>query len=262
MIIRHLCSIGLLVYAGLGLCACASPETKMNSGLWHYNAGLYGQAIPLLLSGTPEIERDNPSDPRLPTAYIALGEMAVASKENKRAEDFYNKALTAARTYHPQDSQLNRNALVHTGNFLRNQGRASDALPLLVDAAAISSSYPATLRRLHAIDLDNLSLAYSGIQDHAKATVTNKRALDVLSGLEQSSEVKATTGVVLFNAAYGLTEQGRTSEADVLYRQSLTLVSTYGEQWRKNVVLFNYATFLRKAGRNAEAQALESQIKK
>lgn len=262
MMTRSLHLFGVLIFVCLGIVACTSAGTKLDSGLWHFKAGLYRQAIPLLLSGTPDIERADPSDPRLPTAYVALGDMAVADKENQRAEEFYNKALKAAKTKHSQDPVLNRNALVHAGNFLRSQGRFTEALPLLTDATTISGREASMPRLLHANDLDNLSLAYSGMQDQVKADATSQRALEVLGGLEQSADVKASKGIVLYNAAYRMAEQGHDSEADAYYRESLALVSAYGEQWRKNVVLSNYATFLRKVGRHSEAATLDGQIKK
>ncbi len=250
------------VLSFMALTACTSTTTKLDSGLWHYNAGLYGEAIPRLLSAVPDVERTNPSDPRLPTAYVALGDMAAADKENKKAEEFYSKALLVAKTKHPEDTTLNRNALVHAGNFLRAQGRAAEALPMLLSAASISERVTSIPRLLYAIDLDNLSLAYDDTKNSSEADEASGRALEIMSGLDQTNEVIAAKAVVLYNAALRLEARGSNAEAEEDYRQALMHVSANGEQWRKNVVLSNYALFIRKMGRDAEAKGLEDQMKK
>jgi tetratricopeptide (TPR) repeat protein len=246
----------------MAVAGCATSTTKLDSGLWHFNAGLYGEAIPRLLSAVPDVERTNPTDPRLPTAYVALGDMAAADREDKKAEEFYNKALALAKTKHPENTTLNRNALVHAGNFLLDQKRPTEALPLLLSAAAISERETSIPRLLYAIDLDNLSLAYDGAKDNVRGDEASSHALEIMSGLNQTNEVVAAKAVVLYNAARRLAEIGRNAEAEAYYRQALANVAANGEQWRKNVVLSNYAQFLKKAGRADEAKGLEDQVKK
>jgi len=251
-----------VLLACVAVTGCTTADTKLDSGLWHFNAGLYGEAIPRLLSAVPDVERSNPTDPRLPTAYVALGDMAAADKEDKRAEEYYNKALVLAKTRHPVDTRLNRNALVHAGNYLRGQKRPAEAMPLLLAATSISERVGSVPRLLYAIDLDNLSLAYADTKDYVKADEASRQALEIMSGLDQTSEIVAAKAVVLYNAATRLAELGRDAEAEAYYREALAHVADNGEQWRKNVVLSNYAQFLRKAGREAEAKALEDQVKK
>jgi len=248
--------------ACIAVTGCITADTKLDSGLSHFNAGLYGEAIPRLLSAVPDVERSNPTDPRLPTAYEALAVMAAADKENERAEEYYNKALVLAKTRHPADTTLNRNALVHAGNYLLDQKRPAEALPLLLEATSISERVGSMPRLLYAIDLDNLGLAYDGTKDYVKADEAGRHALEIMSGLDQTKEVVAARAVVLYNAAARLAELGKDAEAEAYYQQALAHVADNGEQWRKNVVLTSYAQFLRKAGREAEAKALEDQVKK
>jgi len=255
--VKRWCVIGTLALVQ-ALAGCASSGSQVDSGLWHHNAGLSNQAIPRLLSGVPALERSNPADPRLPTAYVALGDLASADRSFDAADGFYKKALQSARTYHPANATLNRNARVHGGNFLRAQGRNVEAIPLLTEAVAISEGDASMPRILYAIDLDNLSVAYGSLPDDARAQQLSQRALDVLDGIEQTHAVKATRGVVLYNAAYRLAEKGQDAQAETYYRQSLAAVSAYGEKWRARVVRDAYATLLRKMGREAEAAALDA----
>ena len=88
------------------------------------------------------------------------------------------------------------------------------------------------------------------------------RALEIMSGLDQTNEVVAAKAVVLYNAALRLGARGRNEEAENDYRQALMHVSANGEQWREKVVLSHYALFLHKMGRDAEAKGLEDQMKK
>lgn len=173
--IRRSRVLGVLLIAQGLLIGCMSSETKVDSGLWHFNAGLYAQAIPLLVDGVPALEQKEPLDPRIPTAYVALGDMAAADKKTEMADNFYKRAVQTTRAHHPSNHVLNRNSLVHAGNFFLTQSRFAEALPLLAEAAAISGQDNTMPRLLYAIDLDNLSLAYSGLHreveaDHAQAS--------------------------------------------------------------------------------------------
>ncbi len=239
------------------LCACVTTDSDLNSGIWHYRAGLYGEAIPRLLRSVPALERSNPADPRLPDAYVALGDMAAADKRLDLAEQFYGKAVAAATSHHADVTWLNRNAAVHAGNFFLNQNRFTEALPLLQRAARLSENDAGTPRVLHAIDLDNLSVAQAGLKDYAQADVSSTGALRLLDTLEPSPQHLATRGVVLYNRAMLLADQGQVAEADAAFKQALALVTQNGEAWRRKVIVVEYGAFLRKQGREADAKALE-----
>ncbi len=247
---------GLLLVAALLLAGCASSGDRVNSGLWHHQAGLWAQAGPRLADGVPALERQNPADPRLPTAYLALGDMAAAAGRPEAADDDYGHALRSARTYHAGNPTLLRNALVRRGNFLRERGRAAEAIALLSEAEAISAREADVPKVLNAIDLDNLSVAYQTVPDLPQAERLSRRALAVLDTLEQTPAVGSTRGVVLYNAACGLAQAGRDAEAEALYRQALPLVSKGPDRWRVEVVRKQYAQLLQKMGRDAEAKAM------
>lgn len=251
---------GLLLAATL-LAGCASSVDQVSSGLWHHQAGLWAQAGPRLVDGVPALERQNPADPRLPTAYLALGDMAAAAGRHDVADDNYGRALRAARAYHAGNPTLLRNALVHRGNFLRERGRAAEAIALLSEAEAISARETSVPKVLNAIDLDNLSVAYQAVPDFPQAERLSRRALAVLDTIEQTPAVGSTRGVVLYNAAYGLAEVGRNAEAEALYRQALPLVSKGPDRWRVEVVRKQYAQLLRKMGREAEAKTMAGPVR-
>jgi tetratricopeptide (TPR) repeat protein len=240
------------------LAACSSPASNVDSGLWHFNAGLYGHAIPKLRQGVGPLEQDNPNDPRLTTAYVALGDMAAQDKEYELAANFYRKAVELARTRHSGVATLRRNSLVHAGNFFRSRGKLAEALPLLAEAAAISGKESAIPRVLHAIDLDNLAVAYASRGDFEEAARHTDKALSILSAEEKTPQTLATRGVVLYNASHNLAQQGRDSEAEAGYKQALTLLTQHGEPRRVKIVTSNYAALLRKLGRAEEAASLEA----
>jgi tetratricopeptide (TPR) repeat protein len=243
------------------LAGCATSGENVNSGIWHYNAGLWDQAIPRLLSGVPTLEAESPSDARLPTAYVALGDMAAARQAPEKAEEFYNKALLASRTYHARDEVLLRNSLVHAGNFLLDQKRYQEAVPLLAEAAA-TSRRNASIPILAAADLDNLSRALAGAGRNAEADAARQHSLSILDSLPPAREVHATRGVVLYNLAYLQAEQNRPVEADENYKRALSLLTANGSPNQINIALRNYAVFLRSLGRLDEASQLESQVRR
>lgn len=93
--------VALIILSGLLLGGCASTESNINSGLWHYDAGLYGEAIPRLLDATADFEKTNPTDERVSRSYLALGVMAESSKLYEKAETYLLKALKTAKSTSP-----------------------------------------------------------------------------------------------------------------------------------------------------------------
>lgn len=259
---HFLCLLLMLILVG-----CATTNQNINSGLWHYNAGLWNQALPRLLSSVPELEKSNPKDPRLSNALIALGNMAMGYKEFGKAEDYFKRALKAAESQEPQNDNLMREALVHAGNFYLNQKRYSESEPFLKRAVIISEQNKSIPRIIFAIDSDNLGLAYTGQGKHADGNALSQNALKVLNDLVPSNDVKETRGIILYNLGYSYAEQKRFAEAETLYQQALGELSpagkpAIGEQLRINTILTNYAVLLKQQGRTEEAKALEQQIRK
>jgi len=252
------CSLyAVCAWAALVIAGCASTEESVGSGLWHYNAGLYPQAALRLIRSVPELERSSPADPRVLSGYLALGRMASADRAFEPASNYYKKAMQVARTHHSADTTLTRNALVETGLFFAGRDQFADAVPLLQEAVGISQRDTTVPRMLYAIDLDNLAMAQSGAKNFALASSNSNRSLQVLDGLSPTKEVQATRGVVLYNRAFALAEQGQVDAADSTYRESLALITANAEAWRRKVVVANYAKFLRTLGRESEAKAVE-----
>ncbi|MBT0665437.1 tetratricopeptide repeat protein [Geobacter pelophilus] len=249
-----------------GLFGCASADQQMNSGLWHYDAGLWGEAAPRLINSVPEIEKSNPNDPRLSTALIALGEMSAGSGRYDLSEDFFRRAVKVAEAQLPPDEVLIRNASVHTGYYYLGQNRPAEAAPLFTRAAKLSEKYSGDKRVLHAVDLDNIGVALTSQGLHKDGNEVSQRALRILDDLPLQKEVEKTRAVIFYNLAYSYVEQTRFAEAEDLYRKSLNTLAPIGaplvgEQWRINVVLTNYSKLLRQLGRNDEAKVLEVRIK-
>lgn len=252
--IRHV-AIALFAFS---LAGCASTETKFNSGLWHYQAGLFGQAAPRLIDAVPELEQANAADPRVVTGYLALGRMAFDTGAPKDiAEKYYKKAIDLAGKYHTGDTTLSRNVATEVGNFYLEKDEHAKALPFLLQAAKISEKLQANRVDLHAIDLDNISLAHAGLGNYSIAETYSDKALAQLATLPASKTTQATRGLVFYNRASAFAEQGLAAKAEEFYRRSLDLIDTYGEAWRRHVVVREYAKLLRSQGREPDAQALE-----
>lgn len=243
--------IGLVVVSG-----CATTNQNINSGLWHFNAGLWGEASYRLQSSVPDLERSNPQDPRLPTALVALGDMANGAHKTDQAEDFYLRAIKAADGQTPPNAVLLRNALVHAGAFYQQMTRPSDALALFKRAAEISETDLKIPRTLHAIDLDNIAVANGEMGRNAESEPFSLRALQVLDSAPPEADTAKTRGVIFYNLAYSYEQQQRLAEAESYYRKALDLIARYGEPWRQKAVLDNYSRFLRSMGRAQEAEKL------
>ena len=251
--LRHLFAT---LICSIALFGCASTDQQIDSGLWHYKAGLSGEAIPRLVSGVESLEATRPSDPRLPQAYLALGDMAVRDKRPDLAETYYKRSLESVTKYHATNDRLVRNTAVEAGNFYLAQRRFREAEPLLMRATEISSKFtPAT--KLHVSDLDNLSLAVEGAGRLDEADALSDKALVVLATLPSSKENVATRGVVFYNRAYRCAKRGQYVMAESYYRRALADIASSAEPWRVKVVRTQFADFLRKQGRAAEANEVE-----
>jgi tetratricopeptide (TPR) repeat protein len=159
-------------------CLLLSTDHQVNYGLNHYMMGLDHLAIPPLLSAAESLEKESPPDRRLPQVLTALGDMAARDK--RPAQEFYARALKAATALEPSDDNILRNTLVAAGRFYLGQKRAADAVPLFEQAAQISARNPRFSRTLHAIDIDNLGLAYSEQGRYDQGMALSLRALRVL----------------------------------------------------------------------------------
>lgn len=235
---------------------CASTDQNINSGLWHFNAGLWGEASYRLQSSVPDLEKSTPQDPRLPTALVALGDMANNAQRTDQAENFYARAIKAADGQTPPNNVSVRNALVHAGFFYQQLKRPSEALPLFNRAADISETDLTIPRTLHAVDLDNIAVAYGELERYPEGESFSLRALKVLDSAQSEPDSTKTRGIVFYNLAYAYEHQQRPAEADSYYRKALDLMAIYGEPWRQKAVLDNYSKFLRSIGREQDAERL------
>jgi tetratricopeptide (TPR) repeat protein len=249
------CFMGLLTG-----CVTLSTERQINYGLNHYQMGLYSQAIPPLITAADSLEKETPPDPRLVEVLIALGEMAKSNKRKDLAADFFPRALKAAEALKPQDSVRLRNSLVHLGGFYLAD-RPVEAIPLYERAEVISRTFDDQV--LHAIDLDNLALAYHGTKDFVHASSLSLKALDTLSSVSAGKLLTRTRGVALHNLAYIYMDMARYDDAETRFKESLTaLRSTPAEvePWRIKAVIMSYSSLLRRTGRAQEAINLEKTI--
>lgn len=239
------------------LFGCASTSQNIDSGLWHYNAGLYDEAIPRLLSGTESLNKSNPSDTRLPSAYLALAHMAANDKRFDIAEKYYKQAISVAEKYNSNDKRIIRNVSSSAGNYYLDNRQYSEAIPLLERAVAISKNNESIARKLYAIDLDNLGLANDAVGHHVETDILSQKALNVLSTLSSTPEILSIRGVVFYNIAYRNAERGNVTEAKQYYKRALSDILVSDESWRIKTVKTNYSEFLKKLGRNAEAEEVK-----
>lgn len=247
----------LFIFPILILFGCASTDQNINSGLWHYNAGLYNEAIPRLLSGTESLYKSNPSDSRLPAAYLALAHMGANDKRFDIAEKYYKQAIYVAEKYNSNDERIMRNVTSSAGNYYLDNKQYSKAFPLLERAVALSKNNDSIARKLYAIDLDNLGLANDAIGRHLEADALSQQALTVLSTLSTTPEIVSIRGVVFYNIAYRNAERGNVTEAEQYYKRALADISVSDESWRIKTIKNNYAEFLKKLGRTAESEAIK-----
>lgn len=221
--------------------------------------GLYSQAIAPLVTAADSLEKTTPTDPRLVDVLIALGEMAQNEKRKDLADGFYTRALKAAESLNPQDARLLRNSLVQLGSFYLFE-RPSDALPLLVRAVEISRSYDDQL--LHAIDLDNLGIAYRGTKNYSRSIELSLQALSIINRITTGKLLTRTKGVILHNLGYTEMQFEHFKEAEAHFKESLLVLRSDPinvESWRVKTVLNSYAELLRTTGRIQEASEMEKQ---
>lgn len=256
-------SIVASVIVALALAACASSESKLDSGLWHYSAGLYGEAAPRLIKSVPALASAKPNDPRVVTGYLALARMAAnAGATANVVEGYYEKAQDAARRHHAGDATLTRNVATEVGNFYLGRDQHAEALPFLLEAARISENNKSTPRLIFAVDLDNVAVAQSALGNFALAAQYSDNALKELASVPDGKQARATHGIILFNRAVAYQRQGIAAPADEAYRRSLELINANSEKWRRRVVVTNYAQFLRAQRREMEAEELERRYPK
>jgi tetratricopeptide (TPR) repeat protein len=241
-------------------CVAVSTEDQINYGLNHYNMGLYNRAIPPLMSAAESLEGKNPPDPRLVDVLVALGVMAQGTNRRDLAADFYPRALKAAEALKPPDAIRLRNSLVHLGTFYI-EGRPSDAVVLLERAEKLSRGIDDQV--IHAIDLDNLAQAHQALKQYPQAIALSTEALRIVEQNPQKQYATRTKGIVLHSLAMSYDESGDVKQADVLYKQSLSVLRSAPnevEAWRLKTVTADYAQLLRRTGRAHEADELEREV--
>ncbi len=240
-------------------CIAVSTESQINYGLNHYKMGLYSHAIPPLVTAADSLEKITPTDPRLVDVLIALGEMAQSDKRKDLADGFFTRALKAAESLKPQDERLLRNSLVHLGSFYLFE-RPSDALQILARAEEISRTYDDQV--LHAIDLDNLGIAYRGTKNYPRSSALSLQALAIINSITTGKLVTRTKGVILHNLGYTEMLFEHYKEAETHFKESLLVLRSDPknvESWRVKTVLNSYAKLLRSTGRIQEATEFENQ---
>jgi tetratricopeptide (TPR) repeat protein len=247
------------------LAGCLSTDQLIGTGLAHYKMGADGAAVPRLLQGVRELEQSNPTDPRLVTALIALGEMAASDKKYTLSEDFFRRALAKAESLQPPDDTLLRNANVSIGFFYLNRDRSEDAALFFERTLIISERNGSWKRTLYAVDLDNLAVARFRTNRFNEADDLSLKAIAILEGMQTDQEVAKHKGLVLSNLAYSYQKQGRNSEAETLFRRSLEILDPpggppVGEAWRIKGLRKVYADFLRQQNRNEEANFIERNL--
>ncbi|MEY4588775.1 MAG: hypothetical protein RL497_851 [Pseudomonadota bacterium] len=228
--------ISLLILAG-----CASTESNINSGLWHYEAGLYGEAIPRLVRPITSFEKRFPHDERVSRSYLALGVMAENSKAYDKAEEYLIKSVESAKTSRPLQENTLRNAESMLGNFYLNRKKYSEALTHLNTAESISSKFKEK-SILNSIDLDNISTALQGAGKLKESIEFSERALKVAEKTPEDNSYNLTKGIILFNLAKSNEENGNNTKAKELYDKAIELLTisskeNTSEQWRLDAAL-------------------------
>ena len=160
-------------------CHYFNTESQIDSGLNHYEMGLYNQ-VSLLSSQPPMAERGGPPNPRLVEILLALGDMAQSEKRNDMAADFYPRALKAAEALKPVDNERLRNAFVRTGMFYSYHERAAEAYRCRACRSTVGG-----IRRsgVFAIDLDDLAFAHQNQKRYEKAVQLQSKALKIADKL-------------------------------------------------------------------------------
>lgn len=232
--------VALIMLTGLLLSGCASTESNINSGLWHYNAGLYGEAIPRLLDATADFEKTNPTDERVSRSYLALGVMAENSKLYEKAETYLFKALKTAKSTSPFSQSVLRDAEATLGHFYLNRERYSEALQPLKNAEIISKNNQID-PLLNAIDLDNIGVALHGLAKTAESIGYSERALAIVEKNSTNDRYVLTKGIILFNLGKAYETSADIQKARRFYTQSVELLTIAVEQnsyekWRLDAV--------------------------
>lgn len=222
------------------LISCKSTEGDMNYGLSHYKMGLYDHAIPRLLSATPDLEKSDPYDPRITQAYLALGTMARADKMYDRSEYYYLKALSTAEILKTHKNLHLRNAKNTLGNFYISQKRFDKALPLLIDAVALSQNMNSD-RILRAIDLDNVALVQAELGKSKEAIKLSIQALDLIENSREHRLYNRTKGIILYNQGKNLEKFSLFDQALDCYEKSIESLKIHAtnkprENWRVELV--------------------------
>lgn len=261
-VLKLLSTRALLVFCvGLSGCHYFSTESQINYGLNHYEMGLYGHAIPALVSAADSLEGKKPLDPRLVEVLVALGTMAASEKRNDLARDFYLRGLKAAEALQPIDNTRLRNSLVNLGMFYSYNDRAKDSLPILQRATSISKTF--NDQTFYAIDLDNLASAYQNLKQYVEASELQLKALGVVNEMAAGKFLLRTKGTILHNLGRSFVEIGRHSEAETRFKESiavLTMDQREAEPWRIRTAKKSYVDLLMRMGREKEAKDLKSQI--
>jgi len=222
------------------LFGCKTTEQKINYGLNHYEMGLFGYAAPSLLDSTPEFEKNNPNDPRVSRAYLALGTMENSNKMHERAEKYMLKALSSAENIKPTNIVILRNAKNTLGNFYISQKRFKEALPQLESAVEISKNKTGNYI-LRSVDLDNLALVMAELGKSKKATSYSNEALKLVEKGKQDRLYYRTKGIILYNKGKHHEKFNEFNKAQKCYKESISNLNKFVENnqydaWRVDLV--------------------------
>jgi tetratricopeptide (TPR) repeat protein len=136
---------------------------------------------------------------------------------------------------------------------LRNQGRASEALP--EHRRSLQEARERGDRIAEAHSLHMMGVIHREIGELAEACMLHEQALEI----QRQIGARRNEGRTLGNLALFYAEQGRHEQARVLYGQSLEIKRELGERREEGLTLGNLAVLYADEGRSAEARALYEQ---
>lgn len=225
----------------LALASCASTESNINSGLSHYNAGLYHEATHKLIGQIASFEKEFPNDQRVSRSYLALGVMAEDAKYYDKAEEYLIKAIETAKKSTPISEDAVRDTESMLGNFYIARKKYTQALIHLNVAERVSRQFKEKTV-LNAIDLDNIAVALQGEGDFEQALKFGRQALDIVERKPEEKLYNLTKGIILFNLAKGYQEVGDRPQAILSYHQAIELFTRVAkvdshEQWRLDAAI-------------------------
>jgi serine/threonine protein kinase/tetratricopeptide (TPR) repeat protein len=139
----------------------------------------YAKALELETEALELFRRSfGPNHPRVGRSLSSIGEIRVELGEREEAALLYEQAMAIFEL-----DELSRPNLIRTLNLLGmmrfDQGRYQDARAHLTRATELVETTPNVSRRLEADTINNLGLAFRGLNEYAKARELYERALAI-----------------------------------------------------------------------------------